>query len=55
MKLIASKIIYYCGDLVSRFLYFDCFGWLYPLYNKIMISSSKLDKEGKIWNNINNE
>lgn len=49
MKLILSKILYYIGDLVSKFLYFDCFSWLYPLYRKIMILSSELDKDGKIW------
>ena len=49
MTLILSKILYYIGDLVSKFLYFDCFSWLYPLYRKIMILSSELDKDGKIW------
>lgn len=49
MNLILSKILYYIGDLVSKFLYFDCFSWLYPLYRKIMILSSELDKDGKIW------
>lgn len=49
MKLILSKFLYYCGDLVSRFLYFNCFSWLYPFYNKIMLLSCKLDKEGKVW------
>jgi hypothetical protein len=55
MKLIASKILYYCGDLVGRFLYFDCFAFLYPLYSRIMILSSRLDKEGKVWHIVNNE
>ena len=49
MRLILSKILYYIGDLVSKFLYFDYFSWLYPLYRKIMILSSDLDKDGKIW------
>ena len=44
-----SKILYYCGDLVSRLLYFNCLSWLYPFYNKIMLLSSKLDKEGEVW------
>jgi hypothetical protein len=55
MKLIASKILYYCGDLVSRFLYFDRLAFLYPLYSRIMILSSELDKEAKIWYHVNNE
>jgi hypothetical protein len=49
MKLILSKLLYYCGDLVSKFLYFNCLSWLYPFYNKIMLLSCKLDKEGKVW------
>lgn len=49
MRLILSKILYYIGDLISKFLYYDCFSWLYPLYSKIMILSSKIDKEAKLW------
>ena len=51
MRILLSKILYYVGDLVSKFLYFDFFSWLYPLYRKIMILSSELDKEGKVWEN----
>lgn len=49
MRLILSKILYFFGDLISKLFYYDCFGWLYPLYSKIMILSSNLDKDGKIW------
>ena len=49
MRLILSKILYHIGDLISKLFYYDCFGWLYPLYSKIMILSSDLDKDGKIW------
>jgi len=53
MRLIASKILYYCGDLVSNFLYFEWMGAvLYPIYKKLMLWSSELDKEGKIWHNV---
>lgn len=51
MRTLFSKILYYVGDLVSKFLYFDFFSWLYPFYRKIMILSSELDKEGKVWEN----
>ena len=51
MTLILSKILYYIGDLISKLLYFNCFTWLYPLYSKIMILSSDLDKDAKIWKN----
>lgn len=49
MRLILSKILYYFGDLISKLFYYDCFSWLYPLYSKIMILSSKIDKEAKVW------
>jgi len=53
MRLIASKILYYCGDLLSNFLYFEWMGAvLYPFYKKLMLWSSELDKEGKIWHNV---
>ena len=53
MRLIASKILYYCGDLLSNFLYFEWMGAvLYPIYKKLMLWSSDLDKEGKIWHNV---
>lgn len=53
MRFIASKILYYCGDLLSNFLYFEWMGAvLYPIYKKLMLWSSELDKEGKIWHNV---
>ena len=51
MRVVLSKILYYCGDFVSIFLRFNFLSWLYPLYSKIMILSSNLDKEGKVWEN----
>lgn len=53
MKALASRLLYYMGHLVSVFLYFDCFTFLYPVYKKLMILSSDLDKDGKIWDTIN--
>jgi len=56
LKLIASKILFYCGDTLSNFLYFEWMGAvLYPVYKKLMIWSSELDKEGKIWHNVDDE
>ena len=49
MTICLAKILYHVGDLVSWFLRFNCFGWLYPLYAQIMLLSSRLDKDGKIW------
>ena len=49
MKTFLSKVLYYVGDLVSWFLRFNCFSWLYPLYRKIMLLSCDLDRDGKVW------
>lgn len=49
MNKVLSKVLYYTGDCVSKFLYFNCLSWLYPIYNKIMLLSCKLDKEGEVW------
>lgn len=49
MKVILSKILYHIGDLISKLMNYDCFAWLYPLYNRIMGLSCDLDKHGKVW------
>ena len=49
MKMLASYMLYYTGHLVSVLLHFDCFSWLYPVYNKLMIMSNKLDIHCKLW------
>lgn len=47
------------GDLISKLFYYKFFckfsRFLYPIYSKLMIWSSDLDKEGKVWydHNIN--
>lgn len=53
MMICLAKLLYYVGDLVGWFLRFNCFGWLYPLYSEIMLLSSRLDKDGKIWKIVN--
>ena len=57
MKLILSKILYYFGDFISKLFYWKSFrllsGLLYPIYNKVMILSSDLDTDGKIWKIVN--
>lgn len=53
MKTLASRLLYYMGHLVSVFLYCDCFAFLYPVYKKLMILSSDLDKDGKVWDTMN--
>lgn len=52
-KLILSAIFYGLGHLVSIFLYCDCLAFLYPVYKKLMVLSSDLDKDGKVWDTMN--
>jgi len=49
MKLTLAYILYYLGDFVSKLMNTELTGWLYPVYNKLMIWSSELDDEGVIW------
>ena len=53
MKTLASRLLYYVGHLVSVFLYCDYFAFLYPVYKKLMIWSSDLDKDGKVLDTMN--
>ena len=55
MKLILAHVFYYLGDFVSRLMYWDWLGFLYPVYNKLMIWSSDLDEEGVIWKKPNTQ
>jgi len=49
MKLLLSKILYHIGDIISltTMRLGDGYGW--KVYNKIMLWSVDLDKNGKIW------
>lgn len=57
MRLISSRALYYIGDFISRLFYWRLFrlfsGLLYPIYNKVMLWSMDLDKDGKVWRHIN--
>ena len=55
MKTILSRVLYYFGHLLSIFLYCDYLAFLYPVYKKVMILSSDLDKDDKVWKNVNHE
>ena len=56
MRLFLSKILFYIGDTISNLLYFEWMGIvLYPVYKKLMLWSSELDKDGVIWKNLNDE
>ena len=49
MRLILSYILYFIGDIISRIFMFYGNGYGFKIYNKIMLWSVDLDKEGKIW------
>jgi|TARA_R110002167_G_scaffold350788_1_gene563127 hypothetical protein len=53
MKTLASRLLYYMGHLISVLLYCDLLSFLYPVYKKLMILSSDLDKDGKVWESTN--
>jgi hypothetical protein len=49
MRLVLSYILYIIGDIISRTFMFYGNGYGFKIYNKIMLWSVDLDKEGKIW------
>jgi hypothetical protein len=56
MKLLFSKTLFAIGCLISNLLYFKWAGIvLYPVYKKLMIWSSELDKDGVIWHYTNDD
>ena len=49
MRLMLSKILYYIGDFISRTTMVWGDGYGFKVYNKVMLWSVDLDKEGKVW------
>jgi hypothetical protein len=49
MKFILSYALYTIGDVISRTIMVWGDGYGFKIYNKIMLWSVDLDKEGKIW------
>lgn len=41
---VAVYILYYLGDVISRPMVRFDLGWLYPIYNKLMIASADLQE-----------
>lgn len=52
IKIGLSKILYYIGDFISKFLRWSAFSFLYPVYRKIMLWSCDLDKDGAVWKRV---
>lgn len=55
MKQLLAWILYFLGDLISKLLVWDFFSFLYPVYNRLMLWSSDLDIEQKIWKDVDNQ
>jgi len=52
MKLLLSYLFYYLGDLISNTTMRWGNGYGYPIYNRLMLLSSDLDTENKLWKNV---
>jgi hypothetical protein len=50
MKLFLSHVLYHVGDLISRTIM--RYGYGYSVYNRIMLLSSDLDVNGKLWKRV---
>ena len=48
-RIILAHICYTLGDWISYPMVDRDWGWLYPIYNKLMTWSGDLDNEGVIW------
>ena len=52
MKYMIAVVLYYVGDVISRIMQIKYCGWLYPIYNKIMLKSCQLDVKGTLWTRV---
>jgi hypothetical protein len=50
MRLLLSYILYFIGDIISITLM--SYGFGFKIYNKLMLWSVDLDREGKIWKHV---
>lgn len=55
MRYFLSLFLYYIGDIVSRTIMIWFNGLGFGLYQKIMLLSVDLDKEGRIWKHVKPE
>lgn len=55
MKYYFALIFYHLGDIISHPMTKFDWDWLYTIYSKLMIWSSDLDTEGKIWTKHNDK
>jgi hypothetical protein len=49
MRYLLSYLLYVIGDTISKTIMFWGDGYGFKFYNKIMLWSVDLDKEGRIW------
>lgn len=55
IKYYFALILYHLGDMISHPMTKFDWAWLYTIYSKLMIWSSDLDTEGKIWTKHNDK
>ena len=49
MKILLSWILLGIGNFINFLMQWDALHFLYPAYRKVMVWSSDLDPEGKVW------
>lgn len=49
MKILLSWILLGIGNFINFLMRWDWLHFLYPSYRKVMVLSSDLDPEGKVW------
>jgi len=49
MKILLSWLLLGIGKFIGVIIKCDLTAWLYPIYRKVMVWSSDLDPEGKVW------
>lgn len=52
IRFISSLTLYWIGDILSRTILYWGDGYGYRVYQKVMLWSVDLDKEGKIWKHV---
>ena len=55
MKTILSYILYYLGHYISKPVQWWNWGFLYPVYTKLMCWSFDLDTKKKVWRPLKNK
>ena len=49
IKYAFALLLFHCGDIISWFINWEGFAFLYPVYNWCMTKSFELDENERIW------